>query len=104
MAVWLVKPLQWIGRELDDPGIDSCRENNTFLFLGTSRPALGPTKLAVRWVWVSGWLLNKGVKRLVHEPNHSPLFVAKVKNDWSYTSARLIQYHGLHRDNSRFGQ
>jgi hypothetical protein len=104
MTVWLVKPPQWIGCELDDPGIDSWRENNTFLFLETSRPALGPTKLPVQWFWVSGWLLNLGVKRLGREPNHSPLYVAKVKNEWSYTSAPLIRCHGLHRNNSRFGQ
>ena len=104
MSVWLVKPLLWIGSELDDPGFDSCKENNIFLFLGISRQALGPTKLPVQWVRVSGWLSNVGVERLGHEHDHSPLSVAKVKNDRSYISAPLIRCHGPHRDNSRFGQ
>jgi len=104
MAVWLVKPLRWIGCELDDPRFDSCRENKIFLFLGTSRLALGPTNLPVQWVWVSGWVLSVGVKWLGREPDRSPFFVAKVKNGWSYTSAPLICCHVPHRDNSRFGQ
>jgi len=47
------------------------------------RLALGPTQLSVQWVL---WFLLE-VKWPGPVVNHSPPSSAKVKNEWSYTSA-----------------
>ena len=39
------------------------------------------------------------VKLPVHEAGHSPPPSAEVKNEWSYTSAPLICFHSVDREN-----
>jgi hypothetical protein len=36
------------------------------------------------------------------EVNHSPLFIAEVKNEWGCTSASPICLHGVDRENFTF--
>jgi hypothetical protein len=43
----------------------------------------GPTQPPIQWV---PWILSSGVKRPVHESDHSSPSSAEVKNAWSYTS------------------
>ena len=37
------------------------------------------------------------VKLLEHEGDNSPVYTAKVKNEWSYTSVFPVCVHGLDR-------
>ena len=43
-----------------------------------------------------------GAKKPRREVNHTPLSIAEVRNDWSYTSFILIYVHGVERDNVTF--
>jgi hypothetical protein len=63
-----------------------------FLFVTTSRPALGPTQLPIQSV--SG-ALSLGVKRSGREVDYSPPSNAEVKNEWSYTSTPPMRLHGV---------
>jgi hypothetical protein len=63
-----------------------------FLFTNASRPALGPTKLPMKWVPVA---LTPGVKRPGYKADNSPPSSAKIKNVWSYTSAPSTRLHGV---------
>ena len=55
-----------------------------FLFSKLCRQVMWPTQPPVRWI--PGVLLSE-VKWLRHEVYHPALSMAKVKNEWSYTSA-----------------
>jgi len=46
-------------------------------------PALEPTQPPIQWISEA---LTAGVKRPVHEADHSPPSIAEVNNAWSYTS------------------
>jgi hypothetical protein len=88
-----------VGYGLDDRGFESRQGLRIFLFTAVSRPALGPTQPPIQWV---SRALSKGVKRPVHEADHSPPSSAKVKNAWSYISTPPIRLCGAqlrHRDN-----
>ena len=39
-----------------------------------------------------------GLRLPEREVNHTPLFSAEVKNDWSYTSAPHIRLRGVHKE------
>jgi hypothetical protein len=45
---------------------------------------------------------SMGVKQLGHENNHSPPSSAKVKNEWSNSSALPVCLHGMDRVNLTF--
>jgi hypothetical protein len=70
---------QWVGQ----PGFDSWQELGIFLFVTTSRPALGLTQPPIQWVT---WTLSLGVKQAGCEADHSPPCSNKVKNVCSCTS------------------
>jgi hypothetical protein len=40
-------------------------------------------------------LITLGLKPLWHEADHSPAYVAEVKNAWSYTSTPPVCLHGV---------
>jgi hypothetical protein len=61
-----------------------------FLFSNTFIPPLGSTEL------------RPGVKQPRNEVNHSSPSSAKVKNEWSYTSAPPVYVQGVDRENSAF--
>jgi hypothetical protein len=52
------------------------------VFSTASRPALGATQTALRWV---PGIISVGVRRPGREADHSPSSCAKVKNARSYT-------------------
>jgi hypothetical protein len=54
-----------------------------FLFSKSSRPALGPTQLPIKWV---PWVLPPGVKRPGREAGRSTPTSAEVKKMWFRTS------------------
>jgi len=64
----------------------------TFLFVTTSRPALGPHPPS--YAMGTGCSFP-GVKRPEREADHSPPSIAKVKNAWSYTSTSPVRLHGV---------
>jgi hypothetical protein len=87
-----------------------------FLFAAASRPALGPIQPPAQWV---AGAITPGIKRPVHEADHSPPSSAEVKNAWGYTSTpqyvftawclikKRIRFSGValltkHRDNFTF--
>jgi hypothetical protein len=57
-------------------GFDFRRGLGIFLFITTSRTALGPTQSAIQWV---PGALSLGVKRQRREADHSPPSSAEVK-------------------------
>jgi hypothetical protein len=57
-------------------GFDSRRVRGFFFVTTASRPALGPTPPPIHWV---PGALSLGVKRAVHEADHSPTSSAEVK-------------------------
>jgi hypothetical protein len=64
----------WVAEEL---GFDCCQGQEVFLFSITFKLAMGPTQPTIQWV--SGAL--PGVKQQGCEGDHSPVSVAKIKND-----------------------
>jgi hypothetical protein len=65
------------------PGFDSWQGQIIFLFATASRPALGPIQPLVQLILGA---LFRWIKRLGSRADHSPLSLAQVKNNWSYTS------------------
>jgi hypothetical protein len=61
----------------------ACQVGRRSCFLPVSGPAQGPIQLPSRLVLGD---LPLGVKQPGCEVNHSNLYNAKVKNEWSYTS------------------
>jgi len=61
----------------EQPGFDSQKEQEFFLFATASRPGQGATQPPVQWVL---GVLIPGVKWLGHEPDHSPPSSAMVNN------------------------
>jgi hypothetical protein len=70
-----------------------------YLFSKTSRLALVPTQLPIQWVLGA---LSPGVNWLRYEIDHCPPSTAKVKNEWSCTSAPLVCPRDAYRDNFTF--
>jgi len=66
-----------------------------FLVHKTPRPILGTTQTSIQWV--PRFLYE--VKRPRSEAEHTTLFSAEVKNEWSYTS---VWFRGVDRENFTF--
>jgi hypothetical protein len=64
-----------------------------------SRSAVRPPKPPIQWV---PWAVCPGVKRREREVNHSPPSITEVKNEWRYTSANPLCFHGVGRENFTF--
>jgi hypothetical protein len=71
----------------DGPGSNSDREIS--LFYKTYGPPLGPKQ----WALVS----FSGVNMQRRDVDHSPVFSAKVKNEWSYAAAPPVCLHSVDR-------
>jgi hypothetical protein len=74
-----------LGYGLDGRGFESRCGLGVFLFITTSRRALGEEGTQPLIQWVPG-TLSLGVKRPDREAEYSPPSSAEVKNAWSYTS------------------
>jgi len=55
-----------------------------FVFATASRPALRLTHPSIPWV------VSPGLNQPGREADHSPLYIAEVKNAWSHTT--VLQY------------
>jgi hypothetical protein len=71
--------------ELDGPGFESQRGQETFCLSKDSTPVLELTLTPNLMQWLSGSLAC--VKRPEREADHLPPPVARFKNEWSSTSA-----------------
>jgi hypothetical protein len=56
---------------------------HSFIFFTSSRPAVGTYQPPTQWI---PGILSPGVKRQVHEGDHSPPAIAEVKKTWICTS------------------
>jgi hypothetical protein len=75
---------------MGDPGFESRKGQEIFVFSKTSRPALGPT------LPFNGKLAPfLGVKQSGREVDHLTPPTAEVKNDWSYNSTPPTRFHGV---------
>jgi hypothetical protein len=79
-------------------GLDFLPRQDIFFFSKACGPALGPTQPPVQCILGA---LSPGVKQLTHEAYHSSSS-AKVKNEWSYTSASPVCLHGMYRASFTF--
>jgi len=78
-------------------GLVKCKRQ-FFLHKEKSTPVPGHTQTPIRRVPVYLTL----VKQPGQEGDHSPPSSADVKNEWRYTSAPRVRFHGLDRDNFTF--
>jgi hypothetical protein len=72
-----------LGYGMDDWGFDSPKLLGIFLFITTSRWALGPNNLPIQWV---PGALSLEANRPGRKADHEPPSRAEVKNAWSCTS------------------
>jgi hypothetical protein len=83
---------------LDVAMSESGQLQEVFLFSKKSKPVLGSTQLPIVW-----GRFFRGVKRHVPlEADHSPSSSAEVKNEWIYTSAVPVYFHGVNSHNFTF--
>jgi len=80
-----------LGYSLDDPGFESQRGQNIFIFSKTSILALWPTQTSLQGVL---WFFP-GVKASGREVDRSPPSSAEVRNEWSFTSTPHTCIHGV---------
>jgi hypothetical protein len=66
-------------------GFNTCQRQGILLFATASRPVMVPTQPPVQWV-LGALSWGGGVKKPVHEADHSPPSSVEVKNAWSYMS------------------
>jgi hypothetical protein len=78
------------GYWLDGWGFDCLHGQEIFLFLTTSRPALGRTQPPIQWVPGD---ISPGLKRPKREADHSPPSSAEVKNGGA--TPPLPRSHGV---------
>ena len=80
----------------DDLRFESWQGQEIFLFCKSSALALGSKQPPIQWVP----RFFPGVKQC--DVGHSPPSSAKVKNEWSYTSAFCLCCHDVGRGNITF--
>ena len=88
--------MYWLGCGLDELRFNSQLSKILFPFSKVSRLALGPTWPPIHWVpgavsQVVNWLWCAG--------NFWALCIAKVKNEWNYSSVLLICFQDVGREN-----
>jgi hypothetical protein len=78
--------------DLDKPKFEFRQEQELYLFSVTHKSSLTPTQCLIRWV---PGPLSLREKRQGREDAHTPSSIAKVNNDWSYTSISLLCFQDV---------